>query len=261
MERAFSAAGASLRWVHVGLAGVEHLLFPRLVESSVTLTNARGAFSSSLGEWAVFACLFFAKRYAAVRAAHVERRWDRLVVGEIRGATLGVIGYGDIGRDAARKAAALGMRVLAVRRRAQSSAGGDGLAEAVHPIGDLLAVLSQCDYVLLALPLTESTKGLFGAPELAAMKPSAVLINVGRGGVLDEAALTDALAGERLAGAALDVFQTEPLPTDSPLWSMQDKVLLSAHCADLTPAYLEDSMSVFTRNHARFIEGKGFDAG
>jgi phosphoglycerate dehydrogenase-like enzyme len=251
LEQVFSRA-PRVRWVHSAAAGVESLLFPALVESPVELTNARGAYSASLGEFAVAAMLFFAKDLRRMLRSQAAASWDQFDVELLAGRTLGIAGYGDIGRAAARLARPFGMRILALRRRPDRSA-SDPLIDAAYPPGRIREMLALSDHVLVAAPLTPSTRGLIGEAELAAMRPGAVLINVGRGPVVDEPALVAALERGRIR-AALDVFETEPLPAGHPFWRL-DNVLLSPHCADHHEGWRARSMEVFLSNFRRFAAG------
>jgi phosphoglycerate dehydrogenase-like enzyme len=167
---------------------------------------------------------------------------------ELRGATMGIVGYGDIGKACASRAQALGMRVLAVRRNPDKTRGEFG------PDG-LIDMIRQCDYVVASAPLTPETRGMIGVREIAAMKPTAVLMNVGRGPVIDETALIPALAEKRIRGAALDVFTHEPLPPEHPFFTF-DNVLLSPHCADNTPTWNEEAMRFFLQNFDRFAKNE-----
>jgi phosphoglycerate dehydrogenase-like enzyme len=251
LEPVWPLAGG-VRWVHSRWAGVEGLLFPALVESPATLTNGRGSFSDSLAEWALAALLFFAKDLRRLRKSQAEGRWDPFDPEWVKGKTLGIVGYGDIGRAVARRARAFEMKVIGLRRRAQG--GADGLADEVLPLERRQELMQRSDYVLVATPLTPETKGLVGAAEISAMKPSAVLINVGRGPCVDESALLWALKEGRIRGAALDVFDQEPLPEGHPFYRL-DNVLLSPHCADHVPGWLEDAMELFLENLERFRSG------
>eukprot|EP00727_Mastigamoeba_balamuthi_P013061 m51a1_g8378 putative d-isomer specific 2-hydroxyacid dehydrogenase (332) ;mRNA; r:168028-169468 len=248
-----------IRWVHSKFAGLDWLLYPAapqaLVTRPVVVTTTRTVYSWSLAEWALAGALYFEKQVARLQRQQAARAWDKFVVGELRGKTLCVVGYGDIGRCVATLARAFGMHVLAVRRSAGASAGPAGPAAQVAGPESLEAFLSQADYVALALPLTPQTRGLVGARQLAAMRRSAVLINVGRGATVDEAALVEALREGRIAGAALDVAAVEPLPESSELWSLPN-VLISPHCADNTPAWTEDAYLVAEENCRRFCRGE-----
>jgi phosphoglycerate dehydrogenase-like enzyme len=173
----------------------------------------------------------------------------------ISGRTLGIVGYGSIGRAIAARARALDMNVLALRRRVSSQTSQDPLVEQVYPSEQRLQMLSRCDYVAVTLPLTEQTRGLVGEAEFAAMKKDAVIINVGRGPVIDEVAMIKALSENRIRGAALDVFDQEPLPKGHFLYKLEN-VLLSPHCADHTPDWLENSMRFFLTQLERFRRGE-----
>ena len=250
--RSLFRAAPRLRWMHVLSAGVDNVLFPELVDGPVPLTNGRGAFSATLSEWVIAAVLFFAKDLRRLLRDQAARRWDPFDVEAVQGRTLGIVGYGDIGRAIAERLRGLGMEVLGVRRRA---AAPDALGTTIVGAGQLAQVLSRSDYVVVAAPLTPETRGLIGPAAFEAMKPTAVFINVGRGPVVDEAALVDALRAGRIRGAALDVFEHEPLPPDSPFYALEN-VLLSPHCADHTAGWREVSMRLFLENLARFRAGE-----
>ncbi len=243
-----------VRWVHSRAAGLDTLLFPALVDSPVPLTNSSGVYSRSLGEFVAAAVLFFAKDFHRMKRNQAAGRWEQFDVEEAHGKTMGIVGYGDIGRAAARLAQALGMRVIALRRRPEMSR-GDELVDEALGTDQLHALMGRSDYVVVAAPLTPETRGLVDAAAIAAMKPTGVLVNVGRGAVIDEAALIDALQHRRIRGAALDVFETEPLPPGHPLYAL-DNLLLSPHCADHTQTWIDDAMLFFTENLERFLRGE-----
>lgn len=253
IERILPAA-PNLRWVHSRWAGLDALLFPELVESSVVITNAKGVYSQSLGEFAIMGALFFAKDVRRLLRAQANHKWEPFVMQEIRGATMGVVGYGDIGRSCAQRAHALGMRVLAMRRRPEQSQ-GDEIVDRAYGRDGLIDMIRESDYLVAAAPLTPDTRSMISEREIAAMKPNAVLMNVGRGPVIDEPALIRALREGKIRGAALDVFTSEPLPPGHPLFEF-DNVLLSPHCADNTPTWNTDSMRFFLRNFERFAKGE-----
>lgn len=248
------AKGHKLRWIHSRSAGLDSLMFPALVESHVPLTNGRGVFSQSLGEFAIGAALYFAKDMARMLRSQKERKWDQFTVTEVRGQILGIIGYGDIGRAVAKRAKAMEMKVLAMRRRPELSH-GDEYVDQVFGFDQKRAMIAQCDYVVAAMPLTPETKASIGAEDFAAMKKTAVFINIGRGPVVDEPALIHVLETKQIKGAGLDVFAQEPLPPESPLYGLEN-VLMSAHCADNTDEWLNDAMRFFYQNLARFSKGE-----
>lgn len=248
LEPVFARA-PGLRWIHSRAAGVDTILFPALVDSDVLLTNGRGVFSRALVEFVLAAVLFFAKGFRRMVRSQQAGVWDPFDVDPIEGRTLGIVGYGDIGRTAAAQVRALGMRVLALRRRASQA---DPLVEEFLSLAELMR---RSDYVVVALPLTPETRGFVGEAEFAAMKQTAVLINVGRGPVVDEAALVRALERRRIRGAALDVFETEPLPAGHAFYRL-DNVLLSPHCGDHTPGWQDAAMRCFLTNLDRFRRGE-----
>jgi phosphoglycerate dehydrogenase-like enzyme len=243
-----------VRWVHNLSAGIELVTFPELVESNVPLTNGRGVFAESLAEFVLAAALFFAKDLRRMVRNQEVRRWETFDVEMLSGSTLGVVGYGQIGRAAAKLAHASGMHVYALRRRTTLSE-ADPLLDAIYSPDQIRTMLSQCDYVVVAAPLTPETRGMIGPREIGAMKNNAVVINVGRGPVVDEEALIDALRSNRIRGAALDVFDEEPLPEHHPFWTMPN-VLLSPHTADHTNGWVELAMQMFVRNFDHFIKGE-----
>jgi len=243
-----------VRWVHTLSAGLDGLLFHDLVESPVPLTNARGVFSDALAEFAIGAVFFFARDFRRLLRSQTAGIWDPFDIVEVRGRTLGLVGYGDIGRAVASRARALGMHVLAMRRRPELSQEDHEVAR-VFGTDQKLELFRQSDYVVAVVPLTPQTRGMIGESEFAAMKPDAVLINIGRGPVVDEAALIRVLEQKRIRGAALDVFETEPLPAGHRFYRM-DNVLLSPHSADNTRGWKERTMRVFLENFDRFRRGE-----
>ncbi len=245
----------NLRWVHSRSVGLERTLFPELVESSVPLTNGAGVFSPSLGEFALGAILYFAKDFRHMIRNQQAGVWEAFDVMPVWGHTVGIIGYGDIGRAVAARVRPLGMTVLAVKRHASPSLGADPLVEQIYSPEHRIEMLSRCDYVVVAAPLTPETRGMIGEQEFAAMKPTAVVINVGRGPVIDEHALLSALTNDRIKGAALDVFDHEPLPQGHPFYKLEN-VLLSPHCADHTPDWLDNAMQFFIEQFERFRKGE-----
>ncbi|HEX6306800.1 MAG TPA: D-2-hydroxyacid dehydrogenase [Longimicrobiales bacterium] len=255
------AAPGRLRWIHTGAAGVRSLLHPELAASDIVLTNSAGIHAEPIAETVIGMALHFARGIDhAVRAqeraewrAHIYESRDS-GVRELSGATLGIVGYGGIGRAVARRARALGMRVAASRRRSPA-APHDGPAELITGPGALERLLEQSDFLVLAAPSTSETRGLIGAPELARMKKGAVLINVARGDLIDEPALLAALRNGRLRGAALDVFATEPLPPESPLWQ-QPNVLVAPHVSATSPRFWEREGELILDNVKRYLGGR-----
>ncbi len=240
-----------LRWIHSRSAGLEQALFPELVESEVTVTNSGGIFSPSLGEFALAAMLYFAKDFRRMTRNQMAGVWEQFDVTMISGQTLGIVGYGSIGRAVAARARALEMKVLGLRRNISHPREEDSLIDHVYGPERCLEMLSRCDYVVVTLPSTEQTRGLIGAREFAVMKNTAVVINIGRGPTIDEQAMINALSENRIRGAALDVFDHEPLPAGHPFYAMEN-VLVSPHCADHTPDWLDNSMRFFLAQLDRF---------
>jgi len=245
----------NVRWVHSKAAGLDTMLFPELVDSPVPLTNGRGVFSQSLGEFVLAAVLYFAKDLRRMVRNQMAGRWEPFDVVEVTGQTAGIVGYGDIGRAAATRLRAMGLRILAVRRQGPSLYNVDPLVDRIYGAGGLAEMIARCDYVVAAAPLTPDTKGLIGEAEFAAMKPNAVVINVGRGPVIDEPAMVRALTEGRIKGAGLDVFEQEPLPEGHPFYRLEN-VLLSPHCADHTADWQEQAMRFFLQQFERFRTGE-----
>jgi glyoxylate/hydroxypyruvate reductase len=246
---ALYARAARLRWVQGMGAGIDWALVPEL-PAGVTLTRASGVFGAWMAEYVVGWCAWVTQRMGVYRDAQRDRRWRADVVPErLAGKTLAVVGLGDIGRTIARSARALGMQTVGVTRTGRRVPGVDR----VYGTTALPRVLGQADFVVLVVPLTSATRGLIGAAELRAMRPTAWLLNIARGPVVDDEALIAALDAEHLAGAILDVFATEPLPPDHPFWGRGD-VVVTPHVAG--PDVPEDVARVFNDNLARFLAGR-----
>jgi phosphoglycerate dehydrogenase-like enzyme len=252
--QAVFARAEKLRWVHSMSAGLDGMLFPELISSPVPLTNGRGVFSPSLGEWVAGAILYFAKDFRRLMRSQQAGRWDQFDCEMVEGKTVGIVGMGTIGEEVAKRMRPFGVSIAALRRRPELS-GAHPLVDRVYGPAMLADLLAASDYVVLSTPLTAETRGLIGARELAAMKPSGVLINVGRGPVVDEAALVAALRDNRIRGAALDVFEVEPLPEAHAFYSLEN-VLLSPHSADHVPGWSEKALEFFVENYRRFAAGQ-----
>lgn len=230
-----------LTWVQGTSAGIgEMVRLARLTQqemSRVVVTSASGIHGTQLAEWALLGLLAFTKDIPRLLADQKERRWERYAVRELYGQTLLVVGLGAIGRAVAERASAMGMRVLAVRRSVgagidRCGARGSGVAE-LHSVDDLPDLIPLADAVVLALPGTPETAGLLNRDMIRRLRSNAIIINVGRGTTIDESALIEALEERRIAGAALDVYPTEPLPKESHLWTLPN-VLLSPHTASVS---------------------------
>jgi phosphoglycerate dehydrogenase-like enzyme len=249
----------SVRWIHSLTTGVERVLFPDLILSDVPLTNARGAFKRSLAEFAMLGILFHTKKVRRLIDNQREHKWDTFFVGFANGRVLGIVGYGAIGRECALLAKGLGLTIHALRRNPRKSA-DDPLIDRVFEPAELQQMLAGIDVLLCAAPLTQETHHMIGDAQFKVMKPTAIIVNVGRGPVVDETALVRALLNKQIAGASLDVFEHEPLPESSALWRM-DNVLISPHCTAHTenPDWLDLSMQVFIDNFHRYQNGESLE--
>jgi len=246
-----------LCWIHSPAAAVHQLMFPELVHSDVVLTNAREVHGPVVAEHVIAVMLALAKQIPQAVRLQQKQTWGQEIMWkgrprprEVAGATLGLVGLGSIGREVAQRAAALGMRVIATRENPEKGR-PDGVRQ-VYPSTEVDTVLEHSDYVVLAAPTTPATTGLINAARLARMKPDAFLINVGRGPLVDEAALAIALGQKKIGGAALDVFDQEPLPADSPLWGL-DNLLLTPHTAGLTDKLWERHYALISENLRRYL--------
>jgi phosphoglycerate dehydrogenase-like enzyme len=259
-------AAPRLRWIAVNWAGVDGVIdAPIFKGGDVALTSAAGVHAANMSEYTLMMMLALAHRLPSAFAMMRRGAWSREAGGgfmpmELRGATLGLIGYGWIGKEIARLAQAFGMNVIALRRSTPSPQRGEGRGEGGNrtrffPRDQLHTLLQQSDFVVLVAPITPETRNMIDAAALAKMKPSAYLINIGRGDVVVEPALIAALQTRRIAGAALDVFHEEPLPDSSPLWQL-DNVILTPHIAGYTPNYETRAAAIFADNLRRFIAGE-----
>ncbi len=245
-------AASSLQWVHVSAAGVSQLLFDELIGSNITYTNSRGVLSRAIAEFALGFVLDMAKDASGSFRLQQQQRWQHRVTRKIQGQRALVVGTGSIGRETARLFRAVGMEVSGAGRTGRSR---DDDFDVVYSSADLATVVQDFDYVVLAAPLTAATKGMVNADVLSAMKPTAHLINVGRGELVSTDALTEALASGSIAGAALDVVYPEPLPEGHALWNMEN-VIITPHMSGDTDGYLDDLGKLFVDNLRLFIEGQ-----
>ncbi len=261
----------NLRWVQMENAGIDHIHNTPLWHSKLPIASANGAHLPHLPEYILTMLLAWAHRVPELMALQAQSRWftgniEQLWPRPVYGRTLGIVGYGAIGRELARMAKGLGMRIVATRRPGGSlryagfSPAGLGDPEGVLPdayftLDELPTLLQQSDYVMLGVPLMEQTRHLIGAGELAQMQPHALLINIGRGGLIDQAALLDALQQKRIGGAVLDVTEPEPLPADHPLWR-QENVIITPHMAGHTPYHFDNVVALFAENIRRYRAGE-----
>ncbi len=244
------AAVPRLRWIHVTSAGAEFLMPLRDRLAGIAVTNTRGIHGAPIAEYVMAGMTMLQSDFPGFFRAQQARHWERRGVATLQGKTLVVVGLGAIGSEIAVRATAFGMRVVGVSR---GGAPVDGCAQ-VHPVAQMERALADADFVAVVIPLTDATRGLVGPRAFAAMKPGARLVNVARGGVVDEDALLAALASGTLAGACLDVFAQEPLPPGHPFWSMPN-VIVTPHIAGYREDYVERALDVFVDNLARFEAG------
>ncbi|MBN1203029.1 MAG: D-2-hydroxyacid dehydrogenase [Anaerolineae bacterium] len=264
-----------LRWIHAHYAGVDHLIrMPIMQSEDVTLTTTSGIHATNIAEYAFMMMLALGHRLPEMLAMQREARWPSggeeyraLRPLELRGSTIGIVGYGSIGREIARVARLFSMEVLATKRdvRHPSDSGSYVIPNTGDPEGTcfdrlyppeaLNTMVRECDFVVITVPLTDATRLMFGADAFEAMKETAYLVNVGRGGVVDEEALLHALQTGQIAGAAMDVFAAEPLPADSPLWQLPN-LLISPHISGQTADYNDKAAALFVENVRRYAEGK-----
>jgi D-2-hydroxyacid dehydrogenase (NADP+) len=253
LPREALARARKLRWIQTAGAGMDRLNPDDY--RHLTLTNASGVAAVAMAEYVIGVILMFAKDFPGMLRRQQARQWDRHAEAiEVEGKTCGIVGMGAIGAETARRARALGMRVIATRRSVATRT-TDDLAHELLPATDLPYLLSASDYVVVAAPLTPETRGMIGAAELRQMKRSAVLINVGRGAILDEQAVIAALRDGVIAGAGLDVFEQEPLPTDSPLWGMEN-VVVTPHFSAGSERYAERAADIICDNLRRYLDGR-----
>jgi phosphoglycerate dehydrogenase-like enzyme len=259
VRRSNFASAKRLRWVQLTAAGVGGLLFPEMVESPVIVTNARGLHATSMAEHALGVMLALARKLHLARDAQKHSHWSQKEqwtqgppFDQLEGATLGLVGLGAVGGAIAARARMLGMRVRAVRKHpaldpapADEQWGRDRLPELIR----------TSDWLVLAAPLTPETRGVIGRAELALMPKHARLVNLGRGALVDETALLEALADGHIAGAALDVFQEEPLPAVSPWWALP-QVIVTPHVSGFGPRFWERTCDLFARNLRRWLAGE-----
>ncbi len=243
-----------LKWFQTVSAGVDRFLDDKFRESSVIMTSVSGIHSVPIGEFVLGMMLMLAKQAPLAFQQKQQQQWKPFVPMILRSKTVGIVGLGNIGREVARLAKAFGMRVVATRRSARQSQRARYVDRLFAP-DQLLKLLSESDFVVLTLPLTKETHSIIGEAELRSMKPTAYLINVARGQVVDEEALVHALEENRIAGAGLDVFTKEPLPADSRLWQLPN-VIISPHVAGLMEDYGVQATAVFCANLRRYLAGK-----
>jgi phosphoglycerate dehydrogenase-like enzyme len=243
-----------LRWIHSASAGVDRIATPLVRQRGVTVTNARGVFSRPIAEYVVMMSLAIARRLPQLLELQRERTWQPLRGRELSELTLGIVGYGSIGREVARLVEPFGCRVLATRRRLDLGTDGADNVE-LYGLEDLGEVLRASDIVVVAAPLTDETAGLIGAEQLGEMRETAWLINIARGRLIDEAALRRALESGWIGGAVLDVFSEEPLGPDSPLYDTPNLVI-TPHTSWASDQVVDRSVDLFVENLRRDRAGE-----
>jgi phosphoglycerate dehydrogenase-like enzyme len=242
-----------LRWIQLTSAGADRLLNSGFIEGGTIVTTVSGLHATPIGEFILSSMLMFAKGAPQSMRGQLKHEWARFAPRELYGSTVGIVGIGHIGAEAGRLAKAFGCRVIATRRSATTTE-STPYADEIMPAAELPRLLAESDYVVLSMPLTHETRGMIGERELRAMKPTAVLINIARGPVTVEEDLIRALRDGWIAGAALDVFDQEPLPADSPLWEMEN-VIVTPHISGGTAIYNQRAVAIFTANLRRYLAG------
>jgi phosphoglycerate dehydrogenase-like enzyme len=262
---------AGLKWIQLLSAGADHVLGGPLKRTPISITTASGIHATPIAEYTLGSMLAYAHRIHLAIRAQVRREWMRsgafmAGVDDIRGQTLGIIGYGSIGRETARLGAAFGMKVLALKRNPSDRVdlgwcpSGLGDPDGKIPAryfgpDDREAILRESDYISVTLPLTDHTRKFIGEREIAAMKPGAYLVNIGRGEVIDEQAMIEALSAKKIGGAGLDVFEHEPLEASSPLWDLEN-VILTPHISGANRSYMDKACDLFAENLKRFAANR-----
>lgn len=250
-------AAKKLRWIHSPSAAVHQFMFPELINSDVILTNGREVHAPVVAEQVMAMIFALARRIPESVRYQLKHVWAQGIFweegrspSEVADATIGLVGLGSIGRSVAQRASAMGMKVIAVREHAEKPK--PAFVDEVLPTSRLNEMLSRSDYVVLSPPVTPATTGMIGRDQLAAMKRHGYLINVGRGPLVEETALIEALRSHQIAGAALDVFDQEPLPAESPLWDLEN-LLITPHTGGMTEKMWERHYAVFAENLRRFL--------
>ena len=246
----------SLRWLQTPVAGLEHYMFPALANSEIVVTNMAKIYGDMIADHAFCFILMFARGIHLYMRRQIQGVWRKgTPVHHLGDCTLGVIGLGGIGSELARRGKAHDMRVIAVDARPDETPGRSPDLDALWPQERLHDLLAQADFAVSCVPQTPETVGLIGAAELAQMKPTAYLVNVSRGVVVKLDALVEALETRRIAGAALDVYETEPLPVSHPLWRM-DNVILTPHVAADNPHVPQRRIDTLRHNLRRYLNGE-----
>ena len=252
--REYFEAATGLRWFQSINAGLERLEREGILGMGFAVTSGAGIASVAIAEWILGTMVMLTKNLHVYVRQQTGAHWESRRSGELDGKTVGIVGLGAIGRETAKRCRAFGMRVIASRRTVAAGS-SDPDCDAILPYSELSRLLDEADYEVLSLPLTAETGGLIGAPELSRMKSTAFLLNVARGGVVDQAALISALKAGTIAGAGLDVTSPEPLPADSELWALPN-VILTPHMSGNVEGYGHKAATVFVANLRRYVAGE-----
>lgn len=245
------AKASKLRFIQTVGAGVDAVLPAPDLSRNVKIANARGVHAVQMGEFALAMMLHFCKDMPRITRQQSEKAWEMFFAPSLSGTTCGILGLGAIGEAIAERAKFLGMRVIGTQRTPKASEH----VEAVYPPEETDKVVAEADYLIIVLPLTDATRGMMDSALLAKMKPDAVLINLARGGVVDETALLEALRGGKIQGAAMDVFAEEPLPADNPLWDAPN-LLITPHMAAVSDKYIPMVTEILIDNLHRLDSGE-----
>ena len=258
----WNEVGTNVKWVHITSHGIDHVPYKKFPEH-VTVTNSKGAFGFQVAEFVIWGMLHWAKKGEEMRKAQSENKWHCPLIKSLRGSNVGIIGYGSIGRNVANMSHAMGMNICVLRRQRKKKDDNndhdDSHIEIVYGEKGLEQIMKESDYVVIAAPLTAATNSMIGKAQLDLMKPTSIIINVGRGEIIDEDALIKCLNERKILGAVLEVFSQEPLPNDSPFYQM-DNVIVAAHCADNTADQLNYSLEILENNlinYCRDVEHGG----
>lgn len=247
-------AAPNLKWFQVLTAGLDELIEQGILTRDFAITTMSGVGAVPIAEYCMGVMVMLEKDLHETMRDQVEHRWNFHFSGQLKGQTCGIVGLGAIGRELAKRARAFGMRVVATRRSARAGDSDPDVDELLPP-GELHRLLAESDYVNICVPLTGETDGMIGAPEIAAMKPTASIVNIARASVIDQAALLEALREGGIAGAALDVHDPEPLPADSPFWDMAN-VIVTPHRSGAMDGYFDRAAEFFAENLRRYANGE-----
>ncbi|MBH77756.1 MAG: hydroxyacid dehydrogenase [Dehalococcoidia bacterium] len=247
-------AAPNLKWFQVLTAGLDELIEQGILERDFTITTMSGIGAVAIAEYCMGVMVMLEKGLHSTMRQQVKHNWDFRFTGQLHGKTCGIVGLGAIGRELAQRARAFGMRTIATRRSVQPGDSSPDV-DVLLPSSELAQLLRESDYVNLCIPLTNETVGMIGEEEIAMMKPEAAIVNIARAAVVDTAALLEALRNGRIAGAAIDVFDPEPLPEDSPFWDLSN-VIVTPHRSGALEGYFDRAAEFFAENLGRYARGE-----